>query len=104
MHQLAFDAQMTEKLFALVQHLNAHDSYEARGYLPSFMWAQKCAELPGVGPWGWLLAWTPKLDIEPERVFTIDGVRFYIPSDVEAVLCGRILDWNDEKGVVSHVV
>jgi hypothetical protein len=94
---------MTEKLFQLVRQGNEHECYEARGYLPSFMWAQKCDVFPGIGEWGWLLAWVPKHSIEPDRVFSVDGVSFYISSDVESVLQGRVLDWNDERGVVSHV-
>src|SRR5215469_2787324 len=102
MHQLPFNAQMTEKLFQLVRQGNEHDSYEARGYLPSFMWAEQSQDVPGIGPWGWFLAWVPKKGIEPERVFSVDGVSFYISPDIESVLQGRVLDWSDEKGVVSH--
>jgi len=101
MHVLPFGAQITEKLFQLVQQGNVDESWEARGYLPSFTLARE-----GAGPWRWLLAWIwfPKRDAEPETVFIVDGMPFYIPSDVRGRLHGHVLDWDDEMGVVSHAI
>jgi hypothetical protein len=93
MHQLPFDAQMTDKLFRLVQHESSRP--EVKSCLPSIAWS--------TGK-GWLLAWIPRSDTAPARLFDIDGLSFYISTEVEPLLYDRVFDWDDSTGVVSHAV
>ena len=91
MHQLPFDAQITDKLFQLVQHESCRP--EVVACLPSIAWT------PGKG---WLLAWIPRSDTAPERLFGVDGLSFYISAEVEPLIYDRVFDWDDSTGVVSH--
>ncbi len=100
MHQLPFDAQITEKLFHIVQDMSARDHRLTSDNVPSFVWAPQSFAVPGKA--GWVLAWLPSRDTQPERVFSVDGVSFYIPPDVEPLLRGKVFDWDDQNGVVLH--
>ena len=102
MHHFPFTAQISDRLFELVERTNATDSYPARGYLPFFELVQQCHDVPGVGPWSWMLGWIPEAGISPQRVFCVDGVSFYISVEAESALRGRVLDWSDERGVIAH--
>jgi len=102
MHHFPFTAQISDRLFELVEQMNASDSYRARGYLPSFELVQQCHDIQDVGPWSWMLMWIPQAGISPQRVFGVDGVSFYISVEAESALRGRVLDWSDERGVIAH--
>jgi hypothetical protein len=92
MHHLPFDAQMTDKLFRLVQ--DAGSRPEVKGCLPSIAWVPRKA--------GWWLAWIPRSDTVPARLFGVDGLTFYISAEVEPLLYDQVFDWDDNRGVVSH--
>ena len=102
MHRFPFTGQIADGLFELVEQTSVAESYTARGYLPSFELVQQCHDVPGGGPWSWMLMWIPQSGVSPERVFCVDGVLFYISEEAESGLRGRMLDWSDERGVISH--
>jgi hypothetical protein len=98
MHHLPFGAQMTEKLFRMTQEgppgLGEDDSVVSiREPQSSSVSGETC----------WTLSWIPRSRAEPSRVFDVDGVSFYIPVDVEPLLCGQVFDWDASSGMVSHV-
>ena len=99
MHQLPFGAQMTEKLFRLAQR-PPDPTLHGTVCLPSIMWAPQSFAVPGKV--GWLLAWIPTCDTEPARLFQVEGVTFYISTEVEHLLCDQIFDWTDNSGVISQ--
>jgi hypothetical protein len=49
-----------------------------------------------------MLMWVPEVGLPLQRIFTVDGVPFYISVAAESALRGRVLDWSDERGVVSQ--
>ena len=99
MHQLPFGAKMTEKLFRLAQR-PPDPALHGTVCSPSLVWAPQSFAVPAKA--GWLLAWIPTRDTEPARLFQVDGVTFYISSEVEPLLNDQIFDWEDNSGVVSR--
>jgi hypothetical protein len=97
LHQLPFGAQMTEKLFRLAQR--PHAWRRAPDCVRSIEWAPLSFAVPGKA--GWLLCAIPRKQAEPERVFLVDGVSFYISAEVEPLVRGQVFDWDDARGMVS---
>ena len=92
MHQFPFGAQMTDKLFQLVQ--DASSRPDVKSCLPSIAWVPRKKS--------WWLTWIPRSDTVTTRLFSIDGLSFYIPAEVEPLMYDRVFDWEDSTGLVSH--
>jgi hypothetical protein len=75
MHQLPFGAKMTDKLFGLVkeQHLGLGDDTD---YAWSFVYGERSLRDRGKYQWG--LKTVPRKNVEPERLFIVAGIAFYI--------------------------
>jgi hypothetical protein len=99
MHQLPFGAQMIDKLFRLAQESPGFPM-QGTDCVRSIVWAPQSFAVPANA--GWLLSTIPRSHAEPERVFIVDGVSFYISADVEPLLRDQVFDWDDNRGVVSH--
>lgn len=102
-HQLPFGAQMTDRLFQLVKDPKPHSPHLHAPHgdsLRSIEWAPQSCAVPGKA--GWLLSFISRSQAEPERVFDVDGVHFYIPARVEPLLREQVFDWDDLRGVVSQ--
>ena len=92
-HQLPFGAKMTDKLFRLAQR-PPDPALHGSICLPSIVWGPQIAKA------GWLLAWIPTCDTEPDRLFQVDGVTFYLSTEVEPLMYDQVFDWEDNSGVV----
>jgi hypothetical protein len=97
-HQLPFGARMTEKLFQLAQRQPPRS--QSDHHLPSIVWAPQSLAVPGNA--GWLLVWTPERHIDPERVFSVDGVSIHISKEVEPLMRDQVFDWDNKRGVLSY--
>ena len=91
---------MTEKLFGVIRDLNKHD--KAKGCLPSLMWGPLRFAVPGNAKR--MLGWIPEGEMQPERIFDVDGLRLHIAAEVEPFIQGQVLDWVHKKGLVSYAV
>jgi hypothetical protein len=100
MHQLPFGAQMTEKLFRLAQE-QPGNPMQAAECVRSIVWAPQSYAVPRNA--GWVLETIPRKHADPKRLFIVDGVPFYISVEVEPLVRDQVFDWNDSRGVVSHV-
>jgi len=96
---------MTEKLFRMARESPGFP-WQGTDCVRSIQWAPLQAlsyAVPGnLASEGWLLETIPRSHAEPKKVHVVDGVSFYIPANVEPLLHGQVLDWDDNKGVVSH--
>ena len=99
MHELPFGARVTEKLFRIAQKPPPLPG-PGIDCVWSIMWAPQSFAVPGKA--GWLLMNTPRSHAEPERVFNVDGVCFYISIEVEPLVRDQVFDWDDKRGVVSR--
>jgi hypothetical protein len=99
MHHLPFGAKMTEKLFRIAQK-QPDDLMEGVECVCSIIWAPQSFAVPGKAEW--VLATIPRTDAEPERVFLVDGVSFYISAEVEPLMRDQVFAWDDLNGVVAH--
>lgn len=102
MHQLPFGAQMTERLFQLTQQPPPLQLRMGRPILPCIVWAPQSMAVPGKA--GWMLSWRPSSHIEPDRVFSVDGVSIGISKEVEPLVRDQVFDWDCTRGVVSRSV
>src|SRR6516162_935584 len=98
MHELPFGAQMTERLFQLAQKPPPPEVSGGQ-VLPSIIWAPQSMAVPGKA--GWLLVWSEKNHIDPDRVFSVDGVSICISKEVESLVRDQVFDWDCTRGVVS---
>ncbi len=92
MQQFPFGAQITDKLFHLIQ--DASSRPEVKSCLPSITWVPRKRS--------WWLTWIPRSDTVAMRLFSIDGLSFHIPVEVEVLMYDRVFDWEDSTGLVSH--
>ena len=97
MHELPFGAKVTEKLFLIAQK---PPPGHATDCVRSIVWAPQSFAVPGKA--GWLLCTILRTHAEPERVFIVDGVSFYISVEVEPLVRDQVFDWDGKGGVVSH--
>ena len=102
MHALPFGAQMTERLFQLAQKPPPPELRGGKEVLPSIVWAPQSMAVPGKA--GWMLVWHPKSHVEPDRVFSVDGVSIGISKEVEPLVRDQVFDWDCTRGVVSRAV
>lgn len=91
-------AKMTEKLFQIADE-QPRGGMQGRDCVRSIVWAPQSFAVPGKAG---LLCTIPRHHAEPERVFPVDGVSFYISVEVEPLLRDQVFDWDDNKGVGSH--
>jgi len=98
MHQLPFGAKMTEKLFRVVEEQN-HGLGKGTDRAWSFVWGSRSPLFRTIS---WVLTTIPRTKAEPERLFTVAGIPFYISYEVEPWVNDQVFDWDDKEGVVSH--
>ena len=99
MHELPFGAKMTEKLFRIAQK-QPGGPMQRTDCVRSIKWAPQSFAVPGRA--SWVLATVPRSHAAPERVFIVDGVSFYISTEVESLVRDQVFDWDDNKGMVSR--
>src|SRR5689334_6714965 len=82
MHQLAFGAKMSEKLLRKVeeQHRSLGNGTDCAW---SFVYGSRSQIFRSIS---WLLTSIPKTQAEPERLFIVAGIPFYISYVVEPLL------------------
>ena len=51
-------------------------------------------------PWDGCFGWRKRAQVQPGRMFPVDGVDFWVSQDEEAQFRGRVLDWVEGTGVV----
>jgi hypothetical protein len=90
---------MTEKLFRMAQEAPGIPTKES-DWVCSLVWAPQSFTVPTNA--GWLLATIPRSHAEPQRVFVVDEVSFYVSAAVEPLLRDKVFDWDDSKGMMSH--
>jgi hypothetical protein len=98
MHQLPFGAKMTEKLFHIIEKQH-HGLGKGTECAWSFVWGSRSPLFRTIS---WVLTTIPRTDAEPERLFTVAGIPFYISYEVEPWVNDQVFDWDDKEGVVSH--
>ena len=98
MHQLPFGAKMTEKLFRKVEAQHRSSGTDCAW---SFVWGSPSRFL-GFRSVSWVLTTIPKTQAEPERLFIVAGIPFYISYEVEPLVGDQVFDWDDKEGVVSY--
>jgi hypothetical protein len=96
MHEFPFGARITDKLFSL-----ARQPPDPASYGTLFIPCIASAQFLEPGRSGWWLAWIPAGGIQPERLFPVDGIVFFIPKNVEPLLCGQVFDWDESTGIVA---
>ena len=50
----------------------------------------------------WVLTTIARTHSEPERLFIVAGIPFFISYEVEPLVSDQVFDWDDKGGVVSH--
>lgn len=98
MHQLPFGAKMTEKLFRIVEGQH-HGLGKETDRAWSFVWGSRSPVFRSIS---WVLTTIPRTQAEPERLFMVGGIPFYISYEVEPWVSDQVFDWDDKGGVVSH--
>jgi hypothetical protein len=98
MHQLPFGAKMTEKLFRIVEQQH-HQLEKGTDRAWSFVWGSRSPLFRTIS---WVLTTIPRTNAEPERLFIVAGIPFYISYEVEPWVNDQVFDWDDKEGVVSH--
>ena len=98
MHQLPFGAKMTEKLFRIVEEQH-HGLGKGTDRAWSFVWGSRNVVFRSVS---WVLTTIPRTQAEPERLFIVAGIPFFISYEVEPLVSDQVFDWDDKGGVVSH--
>jgi hypothetical protein len=98
MHQLPFGAKMTEKLLRIVEDKH-HDLGKGTDCAWSFVWASRSLVFRSVS---WVLTTIPRSQAEPERLFIVAGIPFFISYEVEPLVSDQVFDWDEKEGVVSH--
>lgn len=98
MHQLPFGAKMTEKLFHVVegQHGGLGNGTDCAW---SFVYGERSLVFRSIS---WVLTTIPRTEAEPERLFIVAGIPFYISYEVEPLVEDQVFDWDERGGVVSH--
>ncbi len=98
MHKLPFGAKMTEKLLLNVeeQHRSLANEVDCAW---SFVYGEKSRVFRSIS---WVLTSIPKTQAEPERLFVVAGIPFYIAYEVEPWVENQIFDMDGKGGVVSH--
>ena len=98
MHQLPFGAKMTENLFRIVEGQH-HALGNGTDCAWSFVWGSRHLVFRFDS---WVLTTIPKAQAEPERLFVVTGIPFYISYQIEPLVEDQVFDWDDKEGVVSH--
>jgi hypothetical protein len=96
--QLPFGARMSERLFRIVEERH-HGLANGTDCAWSLVWGSRNSVFRSDS---WVLTTIPKAKAEPDRLFTVAGIPFYISYEVEALVTDQIFDWDDKEGVVSH--
>ncbi len=98
MHELPFGAKMTEKLLRNVeeQHRSLANETDCAW---SFVYGERSLVFRSIS---WVLTSIPKTQAEPERLFVVAGIPFYIAYEVEPWVESQIFDMDGKGGVVSH--
>jgi len=100
MHQLPFGAKMTEKLLRKVEEQKRSVGH-GTDCAWSFVWGSRSRFL-AFGSANWVLTTIPTTQAEPERIFIVAEIPFYISYEVEPLVEDQIFDWDEKEGVVSY--
>src|SRR6185436_14895687 len=98
MHQLPFGAKMTERLLRKVeeQHRSLGKGADCAW---SLVWGSRSLVFRSIS---WVLTTVPRTHVEPERIFTIAEIPYYIAYEVESWVEDQVFDWDEKGGVVSY--
>ncbi len=98
MQQLPFGAKMTEKLFRKIEEQH-HGLEKGTNYAWSFVYGERSLVFRSVS---WVLTTIPKTHAQPERIFIVAEIPFFIAYEVEPYVEDQISDWDEKEGVISH--
>ena len=101
MLELPFHAKMTDKLAGMIRGIAAREQREDPDILPSIVW-ESFETGPRAGTSNWMLQSFSRKFMRPEDILTVGDISFHLPADERHRLTGRVLDWSEKEGLITH--
>ena len=101
MFELPFHAKISDKLAVVLRHITAEHRRDTPDALPSITWSRHHSG-SRAGTSDWSLQSLSSMFLRGEDIFTVGDISVHIAAGERHRLAGRVLDWSEKEGLVTH--